>query len=63
LDLKDISKPLKQQVANIKIINELEFEIDRINTQIKRSIQTNKKQALARERYTIEQNLAKLRGE
>lgn len=54
---------MKQQFANIKIINELEFEIDRINTQIKRSIQTNKKQALARERYTIEQKLAKLKGE
>lgn len=54
---------MKQQVDDIQIINELELEIDRINTQIKRSIQTNKKQALARERYTIEQNLAKLRGE
>ena len=63
LSIKDISQPLKQQVDDIQIINELELEIDRINTQIKRSIQTNKKQALARERYTIEQNLAKLRGE
>lgn len=38
----DISEPLKQQVAKIQIINKLEFEIDRINTQIKRSIQINK---------------------
>ena len=63
LDIKDISQPLKQQVDDIQIINELELEIDRINTQIKRSIQTNKKQALARERYTVEQKLAKLKGE
>lgn len=63
LDIGDISKPLKKQVDEIQIINGLELEIDRINTQIKRSIQTNKKQALARERYTIEQKLAKLKGE
>ena len=63
LHIEDIFTPLKQQMDEIQIINELEFEIDRINTQIKRSIQTNKKQALARERYTLEQNLAKLKGE
>ena len=63
LAIKDISKPLKKQVDEIQIINGLELEIDRINTQIKRSIQTNKKQELARERYTIEQKLAKLKGE
>ena len=63
LDIGDISKPLKKQVDEIQIINGLELEIDRINTQIKRSIQTNKKQALARERYTEEQKLAKLKGE
>ena len=63
LDIKDISQPLKQQVDDIQIINELELEIDRINTQIKRSIQTNKKQELARKRYIIEQKLAKLKGE
>ena len=63
LHIEDIFTPLKQQMDEIQIINELELEIDRINTQIKRSIQTNKKQALARERYTLEQNLAKLKGE
>ena len=63
LSIKDISQPLKKQVEEIQIINGLELEIDRINTQIKRSIQTNKKQALASERYTIEQKLAKLKGE
>ena len=54
---------MKQQVDDIQIINELELGIERINTQIKRSIQTNKKQALARERYTLEQKLAILKGE
>ena len=63
LDITDMSKPLKQQVDKIQIINELEFEIDRISTQIKKSIQINKKQALARERYTLKQKLAKLKGE
>ncbi|EMF0177571.1 DUF4391 domain-containing protein [Enterococcus hirae] len=63
LDIKDISQPLKQQVDAIQIINELESEIDRINTQIKRTVQTNKKQELARKRFTVAQKLAKLRGE
>ena len=63
LDITDISKPLKQQIDKIQIIDALELKIDRINTQIKRSVQTNKKQALARERYTLEQKLAILKGE
>lgn len=63
LDITDISKPLKQQIDKIQIIDALKLKIDRINTQIKRSIQTNKKQALARERYTLEQKLAILKGE
>lgn len=63
LDITDISKPLKQQVEKIQLMHELELEIERINTQIKKSIQTNKKQSLARERYIVEQNLAKLKGE
>ena len=60
---QNLSKPLKQQIDKIQIIAALELKIDRINTQIKRSIQTNKKQALARERYTLEQKLAILKGE
>ena len=63
LDITDISKPLKQQVEKIQLLHELESEIDRINNQIKRTVQINKKQLLARERYALEQRLAKAKGE
>ena len=63
LDITDISKPLKQQVEKIQLLHELESEIDRINNQIKRTVQINKRQLLARERYTLEQKLAILKGE
>lgn len=56
---------MKQQVDDIQIINELELGIERINTQIKKSIQTNKKKSLARYIYIyiLEHKLAKLKGE
>ena len=58
---------MKQQVDDIQIINELELGIERINTQIKKSIQTNKKKSLARYIYIyiyiLENKLAKLKGE
>lgn len=63
LDIKNISKPLKQQVEKIQLMHELETEIDRINNQIIRTVQINKKQLLARERYVLEQRLAKAKGE
>lgn len=63
LDITDISKPLKQQVEKIQLMHELETEIDRINNQIKRTVQINKKQLLARDRYALEQRLAKAKGE
>lgn len=61
--IMDISEPLKQQVDKIQLLHELESEIDRINNQIKRTVQINKKQLLARERYALEQRLAKAKGE
>ncbi len=48
---------MKQQVEKIQLLHELESEIDRINNQIKRTVQINKKQLLARERYALEQRL------
>ncbi|EJX8088989.1 MULTISPECIES: hypothetical protein [Lactobacillales] len=54
---------MKQQVEKIQLLHELESEIDRINNQIKRTVQINKKQLLARERYALEQRLAKAKGE
>ena len=61
--IMDISEPLKQQVDKIQLLHELESEIDRINNQITRTVQINKKQLLARERYALEQRLAKVKGE
>ena len=55
---------MKQQVDDIQIINELELGIERINTQIKKSIQTNKKSHwLDIYIYILEHKLAKLKGE
>lgn len=63
LDITDISKPLKQQVEIISEIQSLEIEINHINKQIKQTLQINKKQLMARKRFELEQQLAKLKGE
>ncbi|HDG5489395.1 DUF4391 domain-containing protein [Staphylococcus cohnii] len=63
LDITDISKPLKQQVEIINEIQTLEIEINRINKHIKQTLQINKKQSMARKRFKLEQQLAKLKGE
>lgn len=63
LDITDISKPLKQQVEIINEIQSLEIEINNINKQIKQTLQINKKQLMARKRFELEQQLAKLKGE
>ncbi len=63
LDITDISKPLNQQVEIINEIQTIEIEINRINKHIKQTLQINKKQSMARKRFELEQQLAKLRGE
>ncbi|WP_436644750.1 DUF4391 domain-containing protein [Lactiplantibacillus plantarum] len=63
LDITDTSNSLKQEFETIQLMHELESEIDQINNQIKRTVQINKKQLLARERYALEQRLAKVKGE
>ncbi|ASE35446.1 DUF4391 domain-containing protein [Mammaliicoccus sciuri] len=63
LDITDISKPLNQQVEIINEIQTIEIEINRINKHIKRTLQINKKQSMARKRFELEQQLAKLKGE
>ena len=55
LDLPDSSQPLAQQVAQVREIEKVQLEIDKLNQQIKRSVQVNKKQILARKRYELEQ--------
>ena len=63
LDITDLSKPLNEQVEIINEIHSLEIEISRINKHIKQILQINKKQSLARKRFELEQQLAKLKGE
>ena len=63
LDITDTSNSLKQEFETIQLMHELESEIDQINNQIKRTVQINKKQLLARQRYALEQRLAKSKRE
>lgn len=63
LNITGISKPLNEQVEIINQIETIEIEINRINKQIKQTLQINKKQSMARKRFELEQQLAKLKGE
>ncbi|GFH40045.1 DUF4391 domain-containing protein [Lactococcus insecticola] len=54
LAISDIKQPLAQQVQRVRDRQDLQLEIDKLNQQITRAVQTNKKQQLARERYELE---------
>ncbi|MDR3241992.1 MAG: DUF4391 domain-containing protein [Lactobacillaceae bacterium] len=60
LEITDTSKPIKQQVAQLEAIRELQKQIDKLNQKIGREVQVNRKQRLARERYNLEQQLKQL---
>ncbi|MFT8949887.1 MAG: DUF4391 domain-containing protein [Liquorilactobacillus hordei] len=60
LDLSDLSQPLAQQITQVREIQRLQSEINKLNQQITRTVQPNKRQALARKRYEFEQELRRL---
>lgn len=60
LNLSDSSQPLSQQMTQVREIQRLQSEINKLNQQITHTLQTNKKQALARKRYEFEQELRRL---
>lgn len=57
LGIKDSNKNLSQQVLKIRQIKLLEEGIDKINQQIIKTPQLNKKQLLSHNRYDLEQKL------
>lgn len=63
LDIDDLTQPLISQIDLIQRVKKLEADIDQLNTKIKRTMQLNKKQSLARKRYDLEKELAQTKGE
>lgn len=60
LDLSNSSQTLAQQITQVREVQRLQSEINKLNQQITRTVQTNKRQALARKRYEFEQELRRL---
>lgn len=62
LSFTDLSQPLAQQITQVREVQRLQSEINKLNQQITRTVQLNKRQEMARKRCLLEQMLQQMKN-